>query len=273
MLQDWDVLCEESGIDPTVLIRPATENEDPPGLVEVMLTVLDWYASHKQTYRATSDVYRLLALVVPPGTTVGQFAQVRTILAQHKLETCIEYEACRSGCVVYIDFDATGPFGSYLYASLTECPTCHSPRYVGMGSHRRASHTVHFFPIAAYLQDMFRRPDLSEHMDNRPTDRTPSSSVKRSRGYRDKLLLNEHFNTDHRSQGLVISGDGIPYFGAAAKHSRGAWPIVARCASLPDGLWDRFEFAHLYALEATEHWITNVETGTVQRVRRYIYYL
>ena len=61
MLQDWDVLCEESGIDPTVLIRPATENEDPPGLVEVMLTVLDWYASHKQTYRATSDVYRLLA--------------------------------------------------------------------------------------------------------------------------------------------------------------------------------------------------------------------
>ena len=65
-----------------------------------------------------------------------------------------------------------------------------------------------------------------------------------------------------------VSPLDIPYFGAADKHSRGAWPVVARLASLPDGLWDRFEFAHLYALEATEYWYTDVETGKVRRKRK-----
>ena len=169
---------------------------------------------------------------------------------------------------MYIDFDSNGPFHSHQYASLTACPTCQSPRYAGMGDDKRACHTVYFLTISTYLRDMYGRQDLKDHLDHRPTNSTPSSSVKKSRGYRDKILRNPHLNTDHRNQGLVISSDGIPYFGAADKHSRGAWPVVARLASLPDGLWDRFEFAHLYALEATEYWYTDVETGKVRRKRK-----
>ena len=271
---DWDDLCSSLDTDQNTLIRPKTaEEDDPPSLAEVMLTVLDWYASHKQTYRATSDLCRMLALVVPPGTTLGTFREMRKLLEAHKLETCTEYDACRAGCIVYFDFSDTGPFASHEYASATACPKCHSQRYVGTGINKRASHTVHFFPIAPFLRDMFRRADLREHLDNRPNDSTPPASVKKSHGYREKILRDPHINTDSRNQGLVISSDGIPYFGAADKHSRGAWPVVARLASLPDGLWDRFEFAHLYALEATEHWITNVETGTVLRKRRFVFCL
>ena len=265
--EDWLTLCESLGDDPNVPIRPPTENEDsPPTLSEVLLTVLDWYSAHKQTYTATTDLFRVLAMVVPPGTTLNTFSQVRSILEKHRLDSCEVYDACRTGCIVYKNF--SGVFEDHQYADLDECPNCEQPRYVGMGSFRRVSHSVYFFPIARYLRDMFRREDLVRHLDHRPTSRTPSSSLKKSRGYRDKMLRDPILNADHRNQGIVISSDGIPYFGAGDKHSRGAWPIVARLASLPDGMWDRFEYAHLYVLEAQEHWSTDVETGEVHRKRK-----
>ena len=77
-------------------------------------------------------------------------------------------------------------------------------------------------------------------------------------------------NGDVRNQSVILTADGIPYFQADTS-SRGAWPILARLASLPDGLWDRFEFAHLYALEAQEHWQVNQATGQTIRIRKYIH--
>ena len=263
--QDWTTLC---GDDHDAQIRPPTmEEPNPPTLCEVMLTVVDWYASHKQTYTASMDVYNILKLVVPPGTTVGTFNQLRGILDRHRLEVCQVYDACPKGCIVYHNF--TGIFKAHQYGDLDECSTCASPRYVGMGSQRRASHTVYFFPIARYLRDMFARTDLCPYLDNRPTVQTPETSIKLSRGYRNKVLNDPSLRGDHRHQGLAMSSDGIPYFGSSGKHSRGAWPLLVRLASLPDGLWDRYELAHLYGLEAQEHWATDVETGAVHRKRRY----
>ena len=232
-----------------------------------MLTIVDWYASHKQTYTATMDLYNIIKLVVPPGTTIGTFNQLRGVLDRHRLETCQVYDACPAGCIVYHNFP--GIMNSHQYAELDECPQCALPRYVGLGSERRASHIVYYFPIARFLTDMFSRPDMCPYLDNRPSSRTPETSVKLSRGYRDKVLNDPSLQGDHRHQGLVLSTDGIPYFGSSGQHSRGAWPLLARLASLPDGLWDRFELAHLYGLEAQEHWVTDVETGAVHRKRRY----
>ena len=265
---DWLTLCDGAFEDPSTLIRRASDGDEPPTLADVMLTVLDWFASHKATYRSTEDVYRLLALVVPAGTSVGTFNQMRVIVDRHKLESCHEYDACPKGCIVYKDF--SGRLAEHQYAAMTSCPKCQTPRYAGLGAYRRASHRVHFFPIARYLNDMFQRPDMEDMLDHRPTDRIPDTSVKKSRGYRDKILRDTNMNADHRNQGIVLSADGIPYFGAADKHSRGAWPVVARLASLPDGLWDRFEFAHLYALEATEHWYTEPESGRARRKRKWV---
>jgi hypothetical protein len=262
--QDWLTLCE----DPDAHIRPPTEEEpNPPTLYEVMLTVVDWYASHKQTYTATTDLYNIMKLVAPPGTTMGTFNQLRGVLDRHRLEVCQVYDACPKGCIVYHNY--TGIMKAHQYGDLDECPSCASPRYVGMGSQRRASHTVYFFPIARYLKDMFARTDLCPYLDNRPTTQTPETSIKLSRGYRDKVLNDPSLRGDYRHQGLAMSSDGIPYFGASGKHSRGAWPLLVRLASLPDGLWDRYELAHLYGLEAQEHWVTDVETGAVHRKRRY----
>ena len=264
----WETLCQDT-ITPYEPIRPPSGDDsdpDPPTLGEVLLTVLDWYSSHKQTYTATEDLYKILELVVPKGTTVGTFKQLRAVLDTHRLETCQMYDACPKGCIVYHNF--TGVMQSHQYGDLDQCPYCESPRHVGMGSLHRAAHVVYFFPIARFLKDLFSRADLCPYLDNRPSPTTPESSIKLSRGYRDKVLNNVSLRGDHRNQGLVLSTDGIPYFGAASKHSRGAWPVLGRLASLPDGLWDRFEFAHLWGLEAQEHWETDIETGNVHRKRR-----
>lgn len=262
----WKTLCQDK-IEPDEPIRPLSEDDsDPPTLGEVLLTVLDWYSSHKQTYTSTEDLYSILEMVVPEGTTVGTFKQLRAVLDTHRLDTCQMYDACPKGCIVYHNF--TGVMQSHQYGDLDQCPYCESQRYVGMGSLHRAAHVVYFFPIARFLKDLFSRADLCPYLDNRPSPTTPESSIKLSRGYRDKVLNNVSLRGDHRNQGLVLSTDGIPYFGAAAKHSRGAWPVLGRLASLPDGLWDRFEFAHLWGLEAQEHWETDIETGKVHRKRR-----
>ena len=46
---DWLTLCDGAFEDPSTLIRPASDGDEPPTLAEVMLTVLDWFASHKAT--------------------------------------------------------------------------------------------------------------------------------------------------------------------------------------------------------------------------------
>jgi hypothetical protein len=141
-----------------------------------------------------------------------------------------------------------------------------------MGTAMRPSHQVYFFPLNQYLKDLFNHEELRPYLDHTPGVNTPAGSVKRSHGYSDKVLNNPVMSADPRNQPLILSADGVPYFGAASKHSRGAWPIVARLASLPDGLWGRFEFAHLFALEPQEHWCTDIETGRVHRKRQYAYF-
>jgi hypothetical protein len=138
-----------------------------------------------------------------------------------------------------------------------------------MGAATKASKQVYFFPLDQYLKDLFNHADLRPYLNHNPDINTPAASVKRSHGYHEKVLSNPIMNADSRNQPLILSADGVPYFDSGSKQSRGAWPIVARLASLPDGLWGRFEFAHLFALEAQEHWCTDIETGKVHRKRQY----
>ena len=82
--QDWTTLC---GDDHDAQIRPPTmEEPNPPTLCEVMLTVVDWYASHKQTYTATTDLYDILKLVAPPGHDRGHLQSASWCAGQASLD-------------------------------------------------------------------------------------------------------------------------------------------------------------------------------------------
>ena len=185
--QRWQELCTGLEEDPATYIRePQDGDVEPPTLAEVLLTMIDWYATHKQTYRACTDVYRILEIMAPPGTSLGTFQQARRVLDTHKLETLEVYDACPTGCVVYKDFG--GSLSAHKFAALDRCPvqSCGSQRYVGLGADRRPAHKVYFFPIRHFLAALFAPPDLSAYLNHLPDERTPSGSIKRSRGYKEK---------------------------------------------------------------------------------------
>ena len=133
---DWwslfDAAFEGEDVRPDEYVRQPTPGDtNPPTFAEVLVCVLDWYSSHKETYTATRDLYSLFATVVPPGTTVGTFQQMKEVLHRHNMETCQVYDACPHGCCIYKDYDAIGPFATLQYANLRRCPQCGAPRYAG----------------------------------------------------------------------------------------------------------------------------------------------
>lgn len=221
----------------------------------VLLLMLDWMAAHKVNHTVSAAIWSKLALVCPPNEHLGVYSKVRKLMELHENSSVFAWDACPAGCMVYKDFG--GSLAHHQYADLDACPypSCGLPRFVRAGGVVKACHTIYHLPIAGYIQDLFARPDLVPYLKNTPGEFDPHGGVKHSRGYRDKVLNNPKMNDDDRHQAVILSADGIPYFGSdGANGTRGAWPIVFRSANLPDGLWTAFEYAHLAALEAQEHW-------------------
>ena len=133
----WNLFATAYGDDvhPNDYVRePSPGDDNPPTIAEVLVSVLDWYASHKETYTATRDVFSLFATIVPPGTRVGTFQQMQEVLQKHNVETCEVYDACPHGCCVYKDYDTRGPFATLQYANISKCPYCGAPRFAGYAS-------------------------------------------------------------------------------------------------------------------------------------------
>jgi hypothetical protein len=238
-------------------------------VASVFLLLVDWKSTFKETHASTASVWDMLRLLCPPDTDMGTYRAVRKILKSHSLESVCRYDACPRGCVVYKDF--SGSQAGCQYKDLDECPRsgCGHPRYVGVGAKRTACHYVYHFSVASWVRALFSQPDLVEHLRNDTPLTRPPTSVLRSFGYRDKVYNNAKLNGDSRNQGLVLSSDGVPYFGSdGANGTRGCWPVVLRTANLPDGLSKSFDLSHMVALEAQEH-MTVDALGRVKMERRY----
>jgi hypothetical protein len=199
---------------------------------------------------------------------MGKYRDVRKILKSHSLDSVCRYDACPRGCVVYKDF--SGSQVSQEYADLQECPRngCGHPRYVGAGSRRTACHYVYHFPASSWMRSLFAQPEIATLLRNDTPLMRPPTSVLRSFGYRDKVYNNPHLNGDCRGQGVILSADGVPYFGSdGANGTRGCWPVVLRSGNLPDGLSKSFAMSHMVAMEAQEHTTVDVQ-GRIKMERR-----
>ena len=74
----------------------------------------------------------------------------------------------------------------------------------------KARKTVYFFPVAGWLQSLFRRPDLCKYLSNKTSpSQYPSGHVRRSRGWHTKVTKNARMNKDERNQALIGSCDGV----------------------------------------------------------------
>lgn len=242
-------------------------------VASVFLLLVDWKSTFKATHASTASVWDMLRLLCSPETDMGTYRDVRKLLKSHSLDSVCRYDACPRGCVVYKNFQ--GLLAAHEYADLQECPRngCGHPRYVGVGAGRTACHYVYHFPVSSWIRALFAKPELATLLRNDTPLSRPATSVLRSFGYRDKVYNNAHLKGDRRNQGVILSADGVPYFGSdGANGTRGCWPVVLRSGNLPDGLSKSFDMSHMVALEAQEHATVDV-LGRIKMERRCVYTL
>ena len=118
-------------------------------------------------------------------------------------------DCCINDCILF--YDATN-FGDYQHAHRTKCHICGERRYVEEPGARgnKPRKTVYYFPVAGWLQSLFRRPDLCKYLSNETSpSQYPSGHVRRSWGWHTKVTNNVRMNKDERNQALIGSCDGV----------------------------------------------------------------
>ena len=86
--------------------------------------------------------------------------------------------------------------------------------------------------------------------------------MKRSRGFKEKVIDNPVMNEDCRNIALVGTTDGVPFFD---DQRRGAWPFFLRVANLPDALSTQMANVFMPMIGANEYFVVNEDTNTLQR--------
>jgi hypothetical protein len=159
---------------------------DIPSLEEIIFTVFDWMTTNKGTLTSTQDIWEFTRSLYPADSNMEEFNQAMSILKRHRLETLQTIPVCVNMCVAF--WDATHPSmqgPEYQNAHRTCCPECNEDRYLPDGTERRR---VYSFPFKEWLQDLYLKPDLTDHMDNdRLSTKYPSGHVRRSDGWRKKV--------------------------------------------------------------------------------------
>lgn len=200
--------------------------------------------------------------LLPGENNMGTYSKAKTILRSHRDDTVEKIDCCVNMCVAY--FDCSSPelqSRDFQNSHRSFCPECGEKRYCQDGKTPRRY--FFYLPFHHWLQDLFMKPDLHPHLLNDIGPMCfPDGDVRRSRGWKRKMVDNPNINADSRNQGLIASTDGVPYF--KDLNSASGWPVVVRSANLPHGLWNDYSYCHLSALIPSEF----VQDKT--RIKRYI---
>ena len=232
------------------------------------LLLLDWMSSGKVSDAAAHTVWDIVKALVPDGTDMRTFRSVKNILSRVEPRFVQRIEVCRNDCVAF--WDSTSLPVPVKHSHRTSCPVCGARRYLTDPNDgaQRAAKAFYFFPLAPYVRGLFARADLVNFLYTDRYDPTePPGSVRKSRGWKAKMVDNETMSTDHRNLALVETCDGVPFF-REKKASRGCWPFTIRCANLPDGLSMHMANCHLHLLVASEYYDLDSAAGVLRRVVR-----
>jgi hypothetical protein len=149
-------------------------------------------------------------------------------------------------------------------AHRTRCPYCKEDRYLPDGTTPRR--VVYYFPIACWLQELFTRPELIHLMDVEISPSMyPSGSVRRSDGWRRKVLRNPKMRGDRRNQAISGACDGVPFF--KDRNAAGGWVTVLHAENCPPGIARSPYFSHMVAL-APSNFLRVDEDGNVKTIKR-----
>ena len=200
-------------------------------------------------------------MFLPDDAKMPSFPWIKRLLVKSEAGCFRRIEICPNDCIAY--WDSTYLPKKVKNAHRTHCPKCGVPRTVTdpVDGKERPAKVLYHFPIAPYVRDLFSRPDLVPHLYHNIIDES-EGHVKRSRGYKEKVLDNPVINEDHRNLAFIGTTDGVPFFD---DQKRGAWPFLLKCANLPEGLCNNVANTHLTMLSGNEYWELDEEARVLRR--------
>ena len=104
---------------------------------------------------------------------------------------------------------------------------------------------MYFLPTEHYIHDLFKQPDVSQHVSNTTHDAAPGS-IRKSRGFA-KKVTNNPVMQGRRDIAFIGQSDGVPYF--KDKTTRSGTICTLRPASLPEGMDKQNRNTHLSAVQ------------------------
>jgi hypothetical protein len=104
---------------------------------------------------------------------------------------------------------------------------------------------MYYLPTEHFIHDLFKQPDVAEHMSNSSVDAVPGS-IKASRGYA-KKMTNNPVMSGRRDIAFIAQSDGVPYF--KDKTTRSGTVCTLRVGNLPEGMGKQNRNTHLVAIQ------------------------
>jgi len=256
--------------DPFAALDPAGLPEDVQVATCASL-VINWLGVSKAPWVSGQDVWTITETVCQR-VDFPVFGRVKKLVKDYLDGRMVRIGMCTKGHVAY--YDCTHPklqAPQFQNADEDCCRVCGEAKYLplirlpdGSCAPRQYLKEFYYLPIKHWLQDLFRRPDLAPHLANDAVGQP--GSVRRSHGYKRKVLDNPIMAQDHRNQALIATADGIPCF-KNKNASRGVVPVMLR-TTMPDGIGLDVRNVHMVALVPDQHWVVHPESGRKKRSKR-----
>jgi hypothetical protein len=243
------------------LDEPLWDNDTTAPTLGLMITMhLDWISTFRTPDVSAGHVWAIIrSLIHRNGDETEHavkdttYARILKFVKQHKLETVEKIPICPCGLVIYYDFENYQLQQIYQFSSTTRlgCALCGLSKYVPLTTVPRK--VVYYISPEIWARDLFQRADLAQYLHN-DTDPAQFStgSVRRSAGYKEKVLDNPRMSEDSRHAPIVGHADGGPYFQEPG--TGGAWFFILRHACLPEAIHLDQGLAHMTLLIPSEHW-------------------
>jgi len=225
---------------------PDSGDGQPLSEMLVLLYLLDWAVRSKVSLNALEAMWSFLQAVCNiAGCPLSTYRNVKKFIRKQKLERMKVIHVCQNMCVAY--YNAKHPdLQAHQHEHRTQCPYCGTARYLP-GENKQPRRVMYYFPVKDWIQDMYNIPELIEQsLNNLPVDAFPPGHVRRSYGWRKKVLTNQRMASDARNLALSAYIDGVPYF--KDQGCAGGWPLMLSNECLPPGMASKLEYSHMAAL-------------------------
>ena len=200
-------------------------------VLETLCRYFCWFSEHPGVSK--SSLSSLLSIqhehVLPPNNSLPPSYEEAYKFIEPFLLPLETFNVCPKHCVIYRDCSR------YKFATLTECPVCGTPRYIGTS--KKPMQRFHYYPVGPRWRRMYGEASISEILQNHGRSGELMSSddgvmrdIHDAPQFSDAYGIKGAFKGDPRGMSLQFSTDGMNPF---SHGTYSMWPLTLTMLNLP----------------------------------------